>query len=574
MRRLLSVFALAAVATAGPKDELHRLLQEDLEAQMRRSPTWATARGDRRYDHLLTDIGPEACRAWIEETKARKAAVAKIDLDELPAAEKTNARLLDYELSRRLESLTVFRPELMPVTQLGGPQRSLPQLASRITFSTDEHFEDYVARLELVPRYLEQVTANMRAGLAAGRTPPRVTLAKAAAQAFASATPVQETDPELHPMFPPFDAARRKGEIAARARKAIREGVIPAFRAFGKFLRDEYVPRCRVSIASPENWYRVQLARHTTLDLTADEIHATGRKEVARIRAEMMTVIARTDFEKKDDFRAFVDYLRSDPRFYFEDKEELLAGYRDIAKRIDAWMPRLFGKLPRLPYGVKEMPLYIATASPTAYYYSGSLETGMPGYFMANTFRLDQRPRYEMIPLTLHEAVPGHHHQIALAQEMEGVPEWRTLLGYTAFVEGWALYAERLGLEMGSLLADPYDDFGRLSYEMWRAMRLVVDTGMHAKGWSRSQAVDYMLANSALTRQNVEREVDRYIAWPGQATAYKIGELRIRALRAQAEEQLGKKFDLRAFHDMLLEEGALPLPLLERRALAWIEAAR
>jgi uncharacterized protein (DUF885 family) len=269
-----------------------------------------------------------------------------------------------------------------------------------------------------------------------------------------------------------------------------------------------------------------------------------------------------------EDFHAFTERLRTDRSLYYTDAEDLLDGYRVIAKRIDAELPRFFGRLPRLPYGVKEMPAFIAPASPTAYYYRGSMANGIPGYFVANTFRLDQRPKYEMVALTLHEAVPGHHLQISLAQEMEGVPEWRSTLSFTAFVEGWALYAERLGVEMG-VYRTKDDNFGRLSYEMWRALRLVVDTGIHAKGWTRDQAVSYMLDNSALTRENVEREVDRYIAWPGQACAYKIGELKIRELRALAEHELGERFDLRAFHDMILGEGAIPLPLLEERAKAW-----
>jgi len=285
----------------------------------------------------------------------------------------------------------------------------------------------------------------------------------------------------------------------------------------------------------------------------------------------MEALLQKHDLPHKDDFAKFVNFLRTDPRFYFTDKRDLLAGYRDIAKRIDANMPLLFGQLPRLPYGVKEMPGFIAAASPTAYYYSGSLKTGKPGYFVANTFNLDQRPKYEMVALTLHEAVPGHHHQISLAQEAEGVHEWRTTLSYTAFGEGWALYAERLGEEMKDVYRTPYDRFGRLSYEMWRAMRLVVDTGIHAKQWKRQRAIDFMLANSALTEVNIAREVDRYIAWPGQATAYKIGELWIRRLRTEAEKELGDAFDLRAFHDTLLAVGSVPLPLLERRIHAWIK---
>lgn len=571
---LTCLLLLGAPARADDADaKVLALLEEDLEEQMRRSPTWASERGDRRFDDLLPDESPEAVRDAIEHATLRLHALMEIDRAALSPAVRTHAALLEHELREQI-ARAVFHPEQTPVTQLSGPQRDLVELQAQLSFVTEKHFADYIARLEKVPAYLDQVTANLRAGLAAGRTPPRVTLAQAAEQALVNGTDAQTSDPVLHPMYPPF--LTKDHPLAPRADAAISKRVVPALRKFGEFLRDEYIPGCRASIGASESvdgiaWYRAQLRHHTTLDLSPDEIHELGLKEVARIRGEMAGVIARTDF--KGDFKAFTEHLRTDRRFYYMDAADLLAGYRELAKRIDAEMPRLFGRLPRLPYGVKEMPAFIAPASPTAYYYRGSLKNGVPGYFIANTFRLDQRPKYEMVPLTLHEAVPGHHHQIALAQEMEGMPEWRTTLGYTAFVEGWGLYAERLGIEMG-LYKDPYDDFGRLSFEMWRAMRLVVDSGIHAKGWPRDRAVEFMLGNSALARQNIEREVDRYIAWPGQACAYKIGELKLRELRAAAERELGGNFDIRAFHDMILEEGAIPLPLLEERAKAWIASCK
>ncbi|MCK6459229.1 MAG: DUF885 domain-containing protein [Planctomycetes bacterium] len=569
---LICLLLLGAPARAGDADgKVLALLAEDLEEQMRRHPTWASERGDRRFDDLLTDESPEAMRDAVEHARLRLEALGAIDRTALSPAVATHAALLEHVLRERI-GWAAFHPEQTPVTQLGGPQRDLPEMPAQLSFTTDKHFADYISRLDKVPAYLDQITANMRAGLAAGRTPPRVTMGAAAEQALANGTEAQAADPTTHAMYPPF--LRADHLLAPRAKAAIAQRVVPAFRKFGEFLRDEYIPKCRESISASSSvdgmeWYRAQLRHHTTLDLEPEAIHALGMKEVERIRAEMAEVIARTGFE--GDFKAFTEHLRTDRRFYYTDAEDLLAGYRALAKRIDAEMPKLFGRLPRLPYGVKEMPAFIAPASPTAYYYRGSIENGVPGYFVANTFRLDQRPKYEMVPLTLHEAVPGHHHQIALSQELEGMPEWRTTLSFTAFVEGWGLYAERLGIEMG-LYKDPYDDFGRLSYEMWRAMRLVVDTGIHAKGWARERAVEFMLGNSALTRQNVEREVDRYIAWPGQACAYKIGELKIRELRAAAERALEDRFDLRAFHDMLLEEGAIPLPLLEARAGAWIKA--
>jgi prolyl oligopeptidase len=326
-------------------------------------------------------------------------------------------------------------------------------------------------------------------------------------------------------------------------------------------------------------WYAYQLRLHTTTDRSAEAIHATGLTEVARIRAEMMQVIARTDWFAADParaalsdderFAAFIAYLRTDPRFYVTSAEELLARYREVCKRIDPKLPALFKTLPRLTYGVREIPRFMAPAQTTAYYQPGSPQRGEPGWFYANTYALDQRPTYEFVPLSLHEAVPGHHFQIALAQELDGMREFRKDLDSTAFVEGWALYAERLGIEMG-LFGDPYDDFGRLLYEMWRATRLVVDTGLHAFGWPREQAIAYMSANTALSEINIVNEVDRYIGWPGQACAYKIGELEIRDMRATAEAALGRAFDIRAFHDAMLLGGPLPLDVLRRNIDAWI----
>ena len=570
MIRIALVLVLATTAWADENAKLLKLLEEDLDAMMRASPTWATHRGDRRFDDQLSDPSPKAARERLEHNARRLEALRAIDRGKLSEANWVNAALLEYALVRRLAA-GKSNPWQQPITQMNGVQRDLPELPSRITFTKPEHFDDYVARLEKVPAYIDQIIANMRAGLAAGNTPPQVVMGPTVDQAMAHCTAAQAKNGQLHAMYPPFRGA---SPLAARARDVIEKQVVPAFRRLGTFLRDEYIPKCRKTIGARDGLdgialYRQQLLNHTTLSLSPDEIHQKGIEEVARIRGEMTAVIARTDAPDKE-FAAFTNYLRTNPRFYHETKDDLLAGYRDIAKRVDAWMPRLFGRLPRLTYGVREMPGFIAAASATAYYYSGSLKTGEPGYFVANTFRLDSRPKYEMIPLTLHEAVPGHHHQYALAAELEDLPEWRTVMSYTAFGEGWALYAERLGLEMGDLYKDPYDDFGRLSYEMWRAMRLVVDTGIHAKDWSRERAVAYMLGNSALTKQNVEREVDRYIAWPGQATAYKIGELKIRKLRAEAEAALGDRFDLRAFHDAVLQNGSIPLGVLEANIATWV----
>ncbi len=569
--RFLAVFAIATAALAGPEDDkLNRLVQEEFDELMRTSPTWASSRGDRRYDDKLADLSPEARAQRLEHAKRRRDAVRALNKREIQPALHTTLALLDYELAKRIHAAQ-YHPEQTPITQMWGPQRSLPQMASRQSFTKPKHFDDYITRLTLVGKYLDQTITNMRAGLEAGRTPPRVVVAPALAQTRIHAKPLK--DATLHAMYPPY----KEGDaVSPRAARAIQEVVIPAFARLVTFMEKEYIPGCRESIAAQDgvdglDYYLHRLQVHTTMQLSANQIHEIGLEEVARIRKEMQDLIDKNKLPHSDNFADFLHFLRTDPQFYFTDKNELLDGYRAICKRIDAHLPRLFGKLPRLPYGVREMPGFIAASSPTAYYYSGNLKNGIPGYFVANTFRLDSRPKYEMVALTLHEAVPGHHLQISLAQELEGLPEWRSTLGYTAFGEGWALYAERLGMEMKGLYATPYDQFGRLSYEMWRAMRLVVDTGIHSRDWSRQRAVDYMLANSALTEQNVRKEVDRYIAWPGQATAYKMGEMSIRDMRGEAETKLGDKFDLRAFHDMVLEEGSIPLPLLLDRFTKWME---
>ncbi len=587
----------SAPAAANPAEKaLLDLLDLDLAALKERSPVEASRRGDRRFDTRWPDQSAEARAKYLAGCRQRLDAAKKIDRGALSPASRVTQALLVYELQLRLDGER-FKTWQMPISQQNGPQISLPQVPDNLSFTTDKQREDYAARLDGLPAYLEQTIANMRQGVAEGRTPPKVVMQSVPQQALASAEERFLKAPVAHPMYKPFIG--RSDAAAERARRAIAEKVVPAFKSLGEFLRDEYVLKCRESIAAADlpdgaAFYNFRVRDNTTTQLTAEQVHQTGMREVARIRAEMRQVIARSDYSRKGElsgdelFRAFIEYLRTDKRFYFDKAEDLLDGYRLICKRVDAELPRLFETLPRLSYGVREMPPMFAAAAPTAYYYPGSLENGVPGWFIANTYRLDQRPRYEMIALSLHEAVPGHHFQYSLAQELarEGMHEWRTWVDYTAFGEGWGLYTERLGLEMGEdarsssnpegrgFYKDPYDDFGRLSYEMWRAMRLVVDTGMHALGWSRQRSIDFMLENSALTQTNIEKEVDRYIAWPGQALGYKIGELRIRDLRSEAEATLQEKFDVRSFHDAVLLQGAVPLDVLAMQVREWVSARK
>jgi uncharacterized protein (DUF885 family) len=584
----------AAARLVGRSPALIALLDEQVEYLHREDPVSASKRGDDRYADQLPDASPEGTQRRLAELSDRLRRLEAIDAAGLGEADRTDAALLRYDLTRQLDGAR-FHREQLPISSLAGPHVDLPQMWQSLRFSRPRDYTDYASRLEKVPGLIRQQVRQMRLGLEAGRVPPKVTVAMAVMQCRVHATERVEQDPATSAFYGPF-AGRPEDEAAARARRAIADGIVPAYRELADFLEREYIPRCRDSVGASEGvdgpaLYDFAVRAHTTLDLTAEQVHRTGLDEVARITAEMMGVIARSDFPRRTELAgdellaAFIQYLRTDPRFYYSSPQDLLDGYALIAKRIDPELPRLFGRLPRNTYGVRPLPEFAAASSPTAFYYPGSIKGGVPGYFMVNTYRLDQRPRYSMIALTIHEAVPGHHLQIALADELEGQHEYRSWLGFTAFVEGWGLYSERLGLEMGGaydaggrppggLYADPYDDFGRLSFEMWRACRLVVDTGIHAKGWSRQRAIDYMLAHTALARYDVEREVDRYISWPGQATGYKIGELKIRELRALAERELASRFDIRAFHDTVLGAGAIPLPLLEERVRAWIDRSR
>ena len=594
------VWATTAQPTRSP--ELLALLDEHMEWLSRRDPISASQRGDLRFNDRVPDVAPEAIERGVAEARDRLAQLNRLDQARLSEPERVDAGLLRWELEGIVNGAP-FRGYVMPLSARGGPQVWLPQMAAQLPFQGPQDYEDYATRLERLPALIQDTIENMRTGMREGIVPPRVTVRGAAEQCFALASQTVRDDPTLSPFYTPFRAMPGSDSSVKRARRAIEEGIIPAFQALGEFLRDEYIPACRESIGisdlsppgDPEfgrRFYQFAIREHTTLDLTADEIHQIGLDEVARIRGEMLDVIAASDFRERHPehaalegealLAAFLASLKSDPRFYHTSDEELLDEFRVICKEIDPELPRLFGRLPRLPYGVRQIPPIFGPASPAAYYYHGSIATGVPGYFMVNTYALDQRPRYAMIALTLHEAVPGHHLQIALAQEMEDVHEFRRRVAFTAFTEGWALYAERLGLEMGGLpwpagrglYQDPYDDFGRLNFEMWRALRLVVDTGIHAKGWTRQQAIDYMIAHSANSEHDLVTEVDRYIGWPGQALGYKLGELHIRELRARAERELGAAFRLRDFHDVVLGAGGVPLGVLDERVTAWIERVR
>jgi uncharacterized protein (DUF885 family) len=443
---------------------------------------------------------------------------------------------------------------------------------------TVQGYEDIAARLEAVPALVDQIIVRMKEGVRLGITPPRITLRDVPQQILSQIV----DDPLKSPMLKAFTdmpetlSAADRDRLRKRATSAYTGAVVPAFRKLHRFFVEEYLPKTRETIAlrdlpDGEAWYAFNARATTTTKLTPREIHELGLSEVKRIRAEMDRVMKQAGFEGT--LAQFAAFLRTDPRFFFASREDLLSAYRDICKRADPELPKLFGRLPRLTYGVAPVPSYAEKSQTTAYYEGGSLRTGLPGTFFANTYDLKSRPKWEMEALSLHEAVPGHHLQIAIAQELENVPDFRRHAGYTAYVEGWGLYSESLGSEMG-FYKDPYARFGQLTYEMWRAIRLVVDTGMHSLGWSRQQAIDFFKENSSKAEHDIVVEIDRYIVWPGQALGYKIGQLKIRELREYAAKELGAEFDVRAFHDEVLGAGALPLDVLDARIKGWVASKK
>jgi uncharacterized protein (DUF885 family) len=557
----------------GDGDLLHRLFTADWDYSMREYPEAATWFGYPGQDHRWTDVSLEAIARRNRELENPPRVLASIDRGRLSPADQVHHDLYKRGVDEALEGRR-FRAELMPLSQMEGVQQSVAQLLTMMPAASVQAYENIAARLRGVPALVDQTIALMRAGLDSGLTPPRITLRDVPQQVRNQIV----EDPAASPMlaafqrFPESIGGGERDRLGKAAAEAFAGGVVPAYRRLLAFLESEYIPRTRETIAASDlpdgpAYYAYKVRQSTTTDLAPRRIHEIGLAEVKRIRAEMDGVMASTGFAGS--FADFVDFLRTDPRFFFERPEDLLVAYRDICKRADPVLPRLFGTLPRLPYGVVPVPAYAEKSQTTAYYEPGSPAAGRPGNFFANTYDLKARPRWEMEALSLHEAVPGHHLQIALAQEMPDMPEFRKNSFYTAYVEGWGLYAESLGGEMG-FYRDPYSRFGQLTYEIWRAIRLVVDTGMHALGWSRQQAIDYFVENAGKAAHDIVVEIDRYIVWPGQALAYKIGELKIKELRALAAGTLGERFDVRAFHDQVLGSGAVPLDVLEALIRGWI----
>jgi uncharacterized protein (DUF885 family) len=571
--------AMSAVAQQAPDSvRLHELFTQRWQYTMREYPEFATSVGYPGQNARWTDYSLTALARRKRELNDPLNVLRTIDRAKLGPTDQLNYDLFRRNLTDALDE-SRFPGELLAISQLDGVQQDVPSTIAKMPAGSVHDYEDILARLRAVPVLVSQTVALLERGLASGITPPRITLRDVPSQAQDLVVDDPLTSPLLGAFahFPASVPAAEQQRLRAAAVAAYRDSVAPAFRKLATFLRDRYVPAARTTTGIRDlpngiAWYQVRARGSTTTDLTPEQIHAIGLAEVKRIRAAMDSVIAASGF-KGGGFTEFVQFLRTDPRFYWSTADDLMRASRELMKRIDPELTRLFGILPRLPYGVAPIPAYSERSQTTAYYQPGSPLAHRAGTYFVNTYNLPARPKWEMEALSLHEAVPGHHLQIALAQELEGVPEFRRFGGYTAFVEGWGLYSESLGEELG-LYTDPYSKFGQLTYEMWRAIRLVIDTGIHTMGWTREQAIDYFKANAAKTEHDITIEVDRYIVWPGQALAYKIGELKIKELRAYAARTLGDRFDVRAFHDQVLGAGAVPLDVLDARIRTWVASVR
>jgi uncharacterized protein (DUF885 family) len=581
-RRVLVVVLLTAATTSAAaqsaSERLRLLFDQRWENSLRESPTLATNMGDRRFNDRLPEVGLTAERRRSDSTRAFLARLRAIPRDSLSRAEQINRDIAERSMRESLES-SELGGFLIPITNREGFHTGFPELHQRTPLRTTEDYRNYIARLAAFRKYAGGYIELMREGLKKGMTLPVVSLEGIEG----TITPHIVTDPTKSLLWKPFAEfpatvpASDRAALTAAGRDAIINGVAAGYKDFLDFIVKEYRLGARKTLGAShlpngKAFYAQRVRAYTTLDdATPESVHETGLREVARIRAAMDSVMRVAGWT--GDRKSFIQFLRNDPQFYARTPRELLEKNAYFLKLMEGELPRLFGKLPRMSYGIKTIPDYIAPRTTTAYYGQPAGDGTRAGTYWINVHDLPSRPFYEIEALASHEAVPGHHLQIALQQEMTDVPIFRRFSGATAFVEGWALYSESLGKEVG-FYKDPYSEFGRLSYDMWRACRLVIDTGIHSKGWSRQQAIDYLADNSALTMTNVTNEVDRYIAWPGQAIAYKTGQMKIRELRTEAERELGGKFDVRAFHDVVLASGSVPLTVLSENVRLWIAAQK
>ncbi|MEO8436574.1 MAG: DUF885 domain-containing protein [Pyrinomonadaceae bacterium] len=559
-------------APQSPAKQLQALFDAEWEYDLQQSPTRASSMGDRRWNDRWPDLSLDAFR------KRNDHAIAVVKrLDKINRARLSPADQLNYDLFRNEYGADIYQYSLQwhlaPLNQRGGIQTE-NELADSLRFETVKDYDDWIARLRSFPAYMDQTMTLMREGMARRIVLPKVIMQRVPAQIDKQIvnSPQESLFYKPFKRFPANIPIPEQERLMREASAAINTGVVPAYKRFKRFFVEEYLPASFDQVGAwqlphGEDMYAFFVRRFTTTNLTPKEIHERGLSEVARIRAEMLKIIAQVGF--RGSLPEFFKFLRTDKRFYYKTPEELFAAYQAMAKAIDPHLVKVFKTLPRTPYGVEPIPMAVAPDTTTAYYRQPAADGSRAGTYFVNLYKPESRPKWEMMALSLHEAVPGHHLQIALAQEQGNLPNFRRYGSYTAFVEGWGLYAESLGEEMG-LYDDPYAKFGQLTYEMWRAVRLVVDTGMHQMHWTRQQAIDYFMENAPKQELDITNEIDRYIAWPGQALAYKVGQMKIQELRARAKMELGAKFDLREFHDVVLRSGAVPLYVLERQVDQWI----
>jgi len=576
---LLSLIFLASCATSkeprideNQDNKFEAFLEDQWNSDLADRPVFASNLGIKKYNTKIASNSISQFNKNKNKEKLKLKKLQSFNIDDLNQDNKLNYKLAELGILNSIKRMD-YPSYYMQLNQRGGVQ-SYYEIGDRFVFSSKQDYEDWLVRLKAYALNIDNALVNNKKGLELGYSQPKLVTKGVTTQIKA----IIDADMDNHPYLKVFINADEtiltksdKEDIISRATTLVRTKINPSYNNLYKFLVEDYLPNSRDSIGisdvpNGKEWYETLANYHTTTDLTPDEIHNIGLKEIKRIRSEMESIIS--DLEWDGDFASFLNYLRTSPRFYYDNPEDLFNAYLIMSKTIDPLLPKIFKVFPRAPYGVKPIPAESAPFTTTAYYNPPS--KGKPGYFYANLYKPESRPKYEIPVLSVHEAVPGHHFQISIAQELEGVPTFRKYQSFTAFVEGWGLYSEELGDFMG-LYDDPYDKFGQLTYDMWRAIRLVVDTGMHYKGWTRDASIDLFLENTAKAQLDIENEVDRYIAWPGQALAYKIGQLKILELRTKAEKTLGDDFDIKDFHHEILKRGSLPLNMLEDYINQWIE---
>jgi uncharacterized protein (DUF885 family) len=554
----------------------HAIFHDYWEQTLKRQPEFASSLGDKRHNDQISDYSVKAINDWLAVEQEMLLKIAAIDPAGLPEQDQVSRELLIHDLTEDQEGAE-FKSWEMPINQMGGIYATYPQLVAELSFTTAKDYDDWIARLRAIPHAFDQVTANMSLGVEDKRVPPKYLLEKTLDQVKQLANQKPEDSPLALPLkkFPDSISAAEQTRIKTEMLAAISKQVLPAYQRFARFLEVSYIPAGRAepgisSISDGAAYYKFRIRQSTTTSLTADQIHQIGLDEVKKDEAEMLAIAQKLGFQDLKSFRAS---LKSNAKLKATSREQLLETYRGYLGPMKAKLPELFGRLPKSPFEVVPVPDYLEKTSAPAYYQAGTPDGSRPGRLFIDTYNATDRDLYQVESIAYHEGLPGHHLQISISRELQGVPDFRKFGGYSAFAEGWGLYSERLGKDVG-FYKDPYSDYGRLQADIWRAIRLVVDTGVHSKHWTRQQMVDFFHDHSTIDETSIQAEVDRYIAWPGQALAYKIGQLEILKLRDEAKKELGDKFDIRAFHDQVIDSGAMPLDVLDERVTAWIASQK